>query len=128
MMLNYEDLLGKPFRYGGRGSDDYDCYGLAMEISRRLGKELPDFCSPTEAGLIHQVYTEGKDLFKALDKPEPYCIVAFRIHPRYTSHMGVVLEDCNRFIHILKGTSVCIERLDSLLWEKKISGFYKFEG
>lgn len=125
-MFNCSDLIGKPFKYGGRGPDEYDCYGLAKEIFNRLGKDLPDVNSPTEFDTID---CAGKELVKliteVIDKPEPFCIVGFKVRPPYVSHMGIVLENRFTFIHILKNTHVCIERLDSLMWKDKIGGFYR---
>jgi cell wall-associated NlpC family hydrolase len=123
--MPYADLLGKRFAYGGRGPFEYDCYGLCMELYRRLGRELPDFGSAVQMHVINGMVDEHRQFFAESSKPEPWCLVLFRIHPRYVTHIGVVLEDCNRFIHILKNTSVCIERLDSPIWNKKIAGFLK---
>lgn len=126
-MLKYEDLLGKSFKFGGEGPDDYDCFNLARELYRRLGKDLPQFSHPTETSLIAQAVLEGKQVFEELSKPEPYCLVLFMVKPPYVSHVGVVLEDKIRFIHIMEKCSVCVERLDSLTWERKIRGYYRWK-
>ncbi len=97
--MKIDDLLGKSFQYGGRGPLEYDCYGLVMEIYKRRGVSLPDFGSSPSASWIHR--------------------------PPFTTHIGVVLEDGYRFIHIMTKTEVTIERLDSLLWKRRITGFFK---
>lgn len=72
--------------------------------------------------------TEKKSLFVELKTPEPFCLVTFMTKPPYTTHIGVVLENCRDFIHNLDmSTKVCIERLDSMLWERRITGFYKLQ-
>jgi len=38
----FDDLIGKPYIENGRGPDGYDCYGVWMEVNRRLGVELPE--------------------------------------------------------------------------------------
>jgi len=39
----FKDLIGKPFKLNGRGPDFYDCYGLYLEINRRIGNsDIPD--------------------------------------------------------------------------------------
>ena len=100
-MMDYIDLIGKPFSPGGRGPDNYDCYGLVKELYRRSGIELPEYAydSPDNFSLIHRLINGDKDLFERLEKPEPYCLVLFTIQPPYISHIGVVLEDCHTFIH-----------------------------
>lgn len=70
--------------------------------------------------------SQGRELFVSLPKPEPWCVVTFAIHPRFVSHVGVVLDDCRRFIHIMEKTSVTAERLDALEWAPRIKGFYRW--
>lgn len=38
----YRDLLSKPFRWGARGPDFFDCLGLGYEINRRAGKNVDE--------------------------------------------------------------------------------------
>jgi cell wall-associated NlpC family hydrolase len=41
-----DDLPGKPWERGGRGPGAYDCWGLVLEVRRRLALPLPpDFAS-----------------------------------------------------------------------------------
>lgn len=35
------DLVGKPYRAGARGPEEYDCFGLVAEVYRRLGWTIP---------------------------------------------------------------------------------------
>ena len=102
-----------------------DCYGLVHLVYGRLGKELPNFPEDyTELLNIHNAIEENKSKFIELEKPEPYCIVTFSIYPPYVTHIGVVLDDCKRFIHIMEKRNVTIEKLDK--WQKRIRGFYKW--
>jgi len=36
------EYLGKPFRRGGRGPEDYDCYGFVHSFGRGMGWEIPE--------------------------------------------------------------------------------------
>ena len=46
-MVTYTDLLNARFQYNARGENNrYDCYGLCMEVSRRMGRELPEILTP----------------------------------------------------------------------------------
>jgi len=36
-MIDVSDLIGKPWSWGARGPDAYDCFGLLIEVSRRYG-------------------------------------------------------------------------------------------
>jgi NlpC/P60 family len=120
------DLIGKPFLYGGRGPLEYDCYGLCIEVLKRRGTALPDFGSSPSATWIHRMIGEKKELFVALKKPEAWCLITFWIRPGYTTHIGVVLEDAASFMHILQKERTVIERLDSIVWKHRITGFYKY--
>jgi murein DD-endopeptidase len=127
-LFDYMDLLGKHFEYGGRGPDAYDCYGLCIELYRRMGIELPHYQSVSDPAEIHCRMADGRlRHITQIDRPEPGCFVMFSIRPPFVSHIGIVLEDCNRFIHIMQKSSVTVERLDSVLWEKKIAGFYNLK-
>lgn len=42
MLLDVTDLLGKPYKAHARGPGAYDCYGLVIEVEKRLGHTMPD--------------------------------------------------------------------------------------
>jgi hypothetical protein len=99
-----------------------------MEVYRRLDRALPDFGSAVVPSVIDRMInsalrTPRSALFIELSAPEPWCLVLFKIRPPYVSHIGVVLEDTSRFIHIMRNTSVSIERLDRQEWKRRIAGF-----
>jgi cell wall-associated NlpC family hydrolase len=126
--VKYKDLLGVPFKMGGRDlSKGLDCYGLCMEIAFRADSPIHEFHHGIE-DLVDRdgAIADGKTHFKQVDKPEPYCIVTFKIHPPFVTHMGIVLPDCKRFIHILEKKSVSIAKLSDKIWTRKLDGFYRF--
>lgn len=120
-----DDLIGVPYEKHGRTVKGLDCYGLVQVIYDRLGQELPNFPDDyMELIDIHTTINKNKSKFIELEKPEPFCIVTFSIIPPYVTHLGVVLEDCKRFIHIMEKRNVTIEKLDK--WQKRLRGFYKW--
>lgn len=127
-IVQYLDLLEKPFKLNGRGPDEYDCWGLCMEMGRRVGITLLDDFTPTEGELQNKVIMKhaNKDFLK-LAKPEPYCIVTFSIEPPFVDHCGFVLEDCRHFIHIMRENNVVVNRLDNRRLCKRIEGFYQWQ-
>lgn len=127
MNIKWMKYIGKPYRFGARGPDAYDCWGLARAIYRDMGIDLPEFESMEKPEGRQALVDLAAPLFVTLNKPATLCLVAFRIHPRYVTHVGVVTEDRARFCHITKGASVTIERLDSPLWEKRIAGYYAWK-
>lgn len=59
MTRDLNDLIGRPFVRGGRGPDGFDCWGLVLEVRRRLRLPLPpdypsaDFSRATMNALFH---------------------------------------------------------------------------
>jgi NlpC/P60 family len=120
----FTDLLGKPFAEGARGPEAFDCVGIALEVARRLGKQLPDYLS-SEAELHAQLSGDGSTLADCpqIARPEPGCLVLFRMSSS-EHHIGTMI-DPYRMIHTLPCTGCVIERINSNLWQRKVIGFYR---
>jgi cell wall-associated NlpC family hydrolase len=123
------DLLGKQFDINGKGPDKYNCYNLCVVVCKRAGIDLPEKQPAEELAERSKSFTDSlENECIRLEKAEPYCFVMFRTHPPFVSHVGIVLEDCLKFIHIIEGRNVVIERLDHLIWKKRFAGFYRYTG
>lgn len=125
----YNDLIGKKFKYHGRGPDEYDCLGLAIEVLQRNGINMMDF--QTYKGNFRSVaetITNAKLVENCvkISKPEKLSIVTFKIVSDFVSHIGIVIDNYLSFIHILEGTHVTIEKLHHPTWIRKIEGYYKW--
>jgi cell wall-associated NlpC family hydrolase len=126
--MMYLDLLGKDFAWGGRGPATFDCYGLYRELHfRRTGILLPDYPSAVsgDANFSTMLKATEDGMWRRLNAPEPGCAVLFRVREMF--HIGFVLDAWD-FIHIIEGTRVTVERLDSMLWKNTIIGYYRWEG
>jgi cell wall-associated NlpC family hydrolase len=134
-MLNFNDLIGKPFKDGGRGPDVYDCWGLTREIFKRYGYDLPDYqisSSDPEgiagrAGMdlnqnISGPATWKKEFFLLPDKP--YLVTFQMREPGKITHVGTYIGD-GRVIHILEGKTVSVERVSK--YQNFIEGYYEFK-
>lgn len=129
--FDYQKYLGVPFKYNGTSiNEGFDCYNLCRAIYREMGVELPEYAysDNPENTLIHQHINDGKKLFAKIEKPEPFCFVLFFLKPSYATHLGIVLDDCLRFVHIMAKRSVAVERLDNIFWSRRIEGFYRYAG
>lgn len=118
------DLIGTPFKYGGRGPDSYDCYGLVMEMSRRNGRELPDFGFAENQGLIAAMMGATMPQWAPIEC-RPGAIALIRIG-RLVSHVAYVL-DGDRMIHAWEhshGVSIVL----IAEWKHRIVGFYEYAG
>jgi cell wall-associated NlpC family hydrolase len=122
----FADLIGKPFEKGARGPDKFDCVGLAMEVAKRLGKQLPAYVS-TEDELHAQLGTGGAVLADCPRVSEPHagCAVLMRMKPN-VHHLGVMVDQY-RLLHAYITTGVIVERINSPIWNRRILGFYSLE-
>ena len=129
--LNINELIGRPYKAGGRGPADYDCWGLCMRVAQKTGGSLPDLDIPQEndlrAELVKQQRTSS---FKRLDKPAGGCLVLFRIIDDAGAvkwHVGTVLPDSRHFIHTTEKMGVHIAALDRQPWKLFVEGFYIYQ-
>lgn len=125
--MEYEDLLGVPFGYGGRNLNDgfLDCYGVVLEMHRRAGKVLPDRSVSENHMLIHALMAAQINVWKRLNKPVPGSVVLMKIK-RVSCHIGYMVNEFE-FIHAWEGTGgAVIERLSD--WERRVEGFYEYVG
>ena len=121
---NFDDLIGVPFAYDGRGPEKYDCYGLVMELSRRDGIILPDFIHSSDMALNAATVGVVLPQWEQIEKC-PGAIALIRIG-KYVAHVGYVIDD-NRMIHTWEESGgVTIQRLDA--WQHRIVGFYRYAG
>jgi len=111
------DLLGKPYRAGGRGPDAYDCVGLMLELERRLGRTLPPWGS------------HGRNLAAALaywepvDDPAPGDGILLESDDT-PWHIGVVCAE-GWMLHAHASCGVVKERYNAWPWQNRIRGFYR---
>jgi len=124
--MNHIDLLGKPFKYGGRSLSDggLDCYGVVVEMGRRNGQSYPERQFSESLSVNHALMACQMDEWERCE-PHPGCVVLIRIY-KHPCHVGVVLDEYS-FIHAWEGSGgVVVERLSE--WEKRIEGFYRYVG
>lgn len=118
----YSDLLGVRFRPHGRSKEEgYDCYGLAKEVLKRNGIDLPEqeykTLKPTD-----NVWEDFNKHFTKIDKPEVNCIVEISSYKQKRGHLAVYIGD-GMIIHSIIKTGVCIEPLKH--YDHRIEGYYR---
>ena len=129
--LDLKDLIGRPYKAGGRGPADYDCWGLCMMIAGKTGGHLPDLDVPQDNDLRGELVSRQQaGRFKKLDIPAADCLVLFRIIDDaglIKWHVGTVLPDGRHFIHTTEKMGVNISALDRQPWKLFIEGFYVYQ-
>ena len=123
----FDDLIGKPFKFEGRGPDRFDCWGLSMEVCKRLGIIIPDFafgCMYAAKEISKTAYS-FEDKFKKVKEPKAGDIVAFKWPDiRYVGHIGVAISN-DLFMHTKESSNVTKDRLNAISWKRRIKGIYR---
>lgn len=115
-MTDIADLIGVRFRNHGRSkAEGFDCYGLAIEVSRRFGHTLKDLwyersTEETFARNADSVIREMSAQVEATDRQEAGSLIIFFGLDGRMCHIGVLLGK-NIFIHADE-SRVHISRLD----------------
>ncbi len=133
--IEVKDLVGVRFVEGGRTPEQgFDCAGVVIWILENLTGSVcrikpvkSTFDSPeTQNQVLLNALAEECEEIRA---PTPFAIVTFRsIDPLYSTHLGLVLEDGNDFIHCSRSAGgVVIDRLDSVRWKRRVTGFYRLK-
>jgi len=123
-MIYVKDLVGIPYKIRGRDVNGMDCYGLIIEVLKRIGKSVPDVFYPdtgieTNKSVLNSL--EAAIPNTKLEKPEEGAVVEILVMGQ-PSHVGVCLGD-GTFIHALKKNGVVIEPLHR--YRHKTRGFYR---
>lgn len=104
------DLMGKPYKNGGRGPDSFDCSGLVYYTYKKTGMALP--VTAEEQG------KSGVDVSR--DEIQPGDLVIFKIKRDF--HVGIMVNE-KEFIHASKSRGVAIDDLSLAYWARSLQGF-----
>lgn len=119
------DLIGKPYKDEGRGPDSYDCYGLAIEVFRRCGIELPDYkIKPEQVEIIDEVIQihSGWEPVEPKCLPVP-CLITLKFNSTCSNHVGTYIGN-GKFLHIAKNICVHCSDINSPAWRNNITGYW----
>ena len=121
------DIIGTPFKYGGRpddGSNTLDCYGLVQMVLNYNGIDLPERPYSKEKSIISLQMSMQMNEWELTER-QPGAVLLFRVKT-ILMHVGVVIDEF-RFMHTWdKSGGVCVERIAD--WEKRIAGVYRYVG
>jgi hypothetical protein len=111
-------LLGKPWREGAKGPDEYSCWGLNQLVQKTMfGRELPDIPEhPMDARELMRFAIDHPARSQWLRVPSPHdgCLVEMA-HVTHPYHMGTFLaEDGGCVLHCAPKTGVTIDSLLTL--------------
>lgn len=125
------DLLNKPFKLNGRGPEFFDCYGLYLEVNKRLGNIIPDI----EELAIHtsKVINDNVDRYigkwekiKPEDKQVGDAILFKEPGQDFYNHIGVVISKYE-FMQISEDKPVHIINFSHPWFKSSVKGFYRYD-
>jgi len=126
-MIDLNDLIGKPFDQDGYGPDKYSCYGLAVEVYKRFGFDIPrtniSVCACKEASQKEIQDHMKRSWVQTTMLEIPSAILITSSNPEFANHIGVYIGN-DRFIHITMNRNVVVDRLSN--WKKRVIGFYRY--
>ena len=105
-MINIDDLVGVRYRTNGRSiQGGFDCYGLAIEVEKRFGHNLPDLdeikMKDRDINSCEELCVKQTKVIQ-IDYPKTEGDVLFmKDGAGVMNHIGVYLGD-GRFIHCNK--------------------------
>lgn len=128
-----EPYVGLPYRAGGRGPDEYDCWGLVLLVWReRFGMDLPTYEGVTwkagrTDGLVGETITHATStLWDAVEpgdeQPGDALVLRMRGHPL---HVAMVVEP-GLMLHCHDRADACVEPYRCLQWRSRIHGFFRY--
>jgi len=123
------EYLGIQYEDFGRTKKGLDCWGLCCIIAKeKFDYELPALngkylSASNGASVSDLVEFEKLKGWRKVTKYEAGDIVVFKV-AGFACHVGTYIGE-GRFIHILAGSEVTIENLDSIVWKKRLDGVYR---
>ena len=116
--MDIDDLIGLPYREHGRGNGGYDCYGIVIEVERRLGHELRDVLYTShDLELSSLAPTLGLFPARRIERG-----TVLEIEASGELHIGVAV-DCRLMVHATYDRGVCIHPIKAF----NVRGIYGFD-
>jgi len=127
-MIN--ELIGLPFKNKGRSLEEgFDCWGLVKHMGKEeLGLTFPDFIYDEANNDTNSMYFIEQVMTPKWTKSDPVkgSVVVFIIGG-IMRHAGYMLDD-DKFIHVLKDTSIVVESIRNPVWSNRIAGYWRYNG
>jgi cell wall-associated NlpC family hydrolase len=125
------NLIGKKFKDGGRGPDEFDCWGLIKWIyENEYNIELPDYSiSAFDSININEAIQRDRRGWEPVVKPEYGDVLMFAmdyLNQDFITHVGLYLTG-GKFIHALSGHDVSLGKLTNNFWELRFKGAVRWQ-
>lgn len=123
----WADLLGVPYRSGGRDRTGLDCLGLVLVVQRRLGYDPPDPVAGYDALAPGRLFIDwAASGWDRAGAPEPGDAILCTVgEARFPNHVAVFLG-CRKALQVFRGgVGVAVADIGAI---GRIEGFYRPRG
>jgi len=129
--VNVTDLIGKPFVDGGRGPDEFDCWGLVKFIyDREFGIDVPDYAiGATQSQKISDTVERDRKGWQEVEVTQEGDLMLFSMEyldQSFINHVGMSMGG-GSFIHIVSGHNVSIGKLRNHFWSMRYKGAVRWQ-
>lgn len=108
-------VLGAAFEWGARGPKSFDCWGLVVNVRKRLGLKTPDdwVNEPENFIAISKIMMEQSQLssWKIVETPQPGNVMALSKNKIY-HHAGILTPW--GILHVSRGFGALIQDLSAI--------------
>lgn len=107
--MDFNDLIGKPYRLGATGPDEFDCWSLTVEVAKRFGVTVPMIdCAALGRAEISAVAGKRRHnlAFETNDPKSGDVLLSLRL-----GHIGTVID--GKVLHTHRRHGVVLERMES---------------
>lgn len=107
--IDISDLIGVPYKENGRSLEGLDCYGLAIEVEKRIGKNLIDVYYNNHNIELSDEYSPLLNIRKIVNV---YPGALLEMHIGSELHIGVAITK-DLMIHATKNQGVRISKINA---------------
>ncbi len=127
--MRCSDYIGIPYKERGRGFDGVDCWGLVCLMYADMDIDVPsylhEYITSSDIDSVATAINKNKTHWRKVEAPDVGDVLVFNIMG-FPCHVGVYVGQGD-FIHSFRGTAVCVERLNSISWTRRLSEVYRWQ-
>jgi cell wall-associated NlpC family hydrolase len=116
---DFSDMIGVPYKDGGRDLSGFDCYGATIEAAKRRGKTLRDVRYKNHAPELADENAPTLNVEK-IDAPEEDALIEMIFNGEL--HIGFCIDE-KTFLHATKNQGVRISRIGVI----PVKNFYRIK-
>jgi len=127
--MRCSDYIGIPYKERGRSLDGVDCWGLVCLMYADMDINVPsylhEYITSSDIDSVATAINKNKSNWRKVEAPDVGDVLVFNIMG-FPCHVGVYVGQGD-FIHSFRGTAVCVERLNSISWSRRLSEVYRWQ-